>query len=425
MVAYMRIMFVACMLLAVACRFDTSGQPIDDPNAPDGAVTDGPMTSDGMAIPDATPGPDACADPVQCQGWWDVSYQYRQPLAVSVGGSPPMKGYAGYTVRLTGFDTTGLISELRMLADCGDLRIVRQPDLGDPGTWTELSRNVLGCNTDATEVHFMAAADIADNGTDDAYYMYYGHGAAATPAVGTTDVYLWYDDASTDRLASYEHGRIEWWSSGVETVSGWIDSAAYNGNGYYTYSTGNNNIEGYRRAVDERDVYVEAEFMHTGCSNINMRSGLIVRGVIDSGDGGFESADHFYASQRSENSSCGGGYTYDGNIVTTSYVGDVAVSGANPPSITEDAWRKQALAAWGVGPVNLTFWDADTPWTSLGFAPATDVHVSGTDDTYNRDSPGFAGIWLSQDAGRFRNLVIRRYTEPEPTVTAGAVEPRI
>ena len=39
----------------------------------------------------------------------------------------------------------------------------------------------------------------------------------------------------------------------------------------------------YRRAIDERDVYAEAEFFHTGCYQLNITTGMIVRGIIASG----------------------------------------------------------------------------------------------------------------------------------------------
>ena len=43
-------------------------------------------------------------------------------------------------------------------------------------------------------------------------------------------------------------------------------------------------------------------------------------------------------------------------------------------------------------------------------------------DASDYQGRGFAGVMTAQDIGRFRNLVIRRYVEPEPTVTIESEE---
>jgi hypothetical protein len=350
--------------------------------------------------------------PFQANAWWDANYSNRQQLTITTGSTAPDKGYQDYTVRLAALDTQTLIAGGQMQADCDDLRVVYY----DGSSWSEVDRHVVNCNSAATEIRFMLQADIADDTIDSSYFIYYGYaGAGAPTAVSTTNVYLWYDDASTNRSGSYVHGRIDAWHG-----TGWDDSLAWNPAGYYTYSNGDNYSSGYRRDVDERDVLIEAEFYHTGCYPVNMTSGVMVRGIIDSGSGGSESSEHYYATNRGHQAACGGGYTHDGDIFKE-FRTTTAVDGADPPAIASNQWRKQALAAFGGATTNLRFWDSDSGWSALGWPDAASLHASGTDGSYT--GRGFAAIMTAQDQARVRNIIIRRYVEDEPVVAVGAVGP--
>ena len=54
--------------------------------------------------------------------------------------------------------------------------------------------------------------------------------------------------------------------------------------------------------------------------------------------------------------------------------------------------------------------------------PASSELVTGTDaDDY--EGQGFAGLWIAQDSGRFRGMLIRRYVTPEPVATLGPETP--
>ena len=260
------------------------------------------------------------------------------------------------------------------------------------------------------------AADIAAGATDDDYYLYYGNPAPATPvpSLSETNVYLWYDDASVDRSASYLRGRIDNWHG-----SGWDDSLAWNAAGYYEYDNGNNFTSGYMRLVGERDVYVEAEFFHTGCYDQNITTGLLVRGVSQGGGSNLNSSNHYFASTRAEFPGAGctaNGYSHDGDIVARNRQ-STEVDGPNPPDVVPNVWRRQGLAAWTIAPTRLAFWDEDSSasWAAPGFPSPANLHVAGTSSA-TIELGGFAGIMTSQDRGRLRNVLIRRYVEPEPLV---------
>ncbi|MEO0997949.1 MAG: hypothetical protein AAFX58_10550, partial [Pseudomonadota bacterium] len=347
--------------------------------------------------------------------WWDPAYAFRQNVVVQTGPNLPDKGYAAYTLRITGFDTASLIAAGEMRGDCRDLRVL----FHDGAAWQERPRHVLGCNGAATDIRFQAGTALPAAAGDDNYYLYYGNPAAAAPSpLTTTNVYLWYDDALADRSGSYVRGRIDPWHG-----SGWDDSLVHDPSGYYRYSNGDNFTSGYRRGVDERDVYIEAEFFHTDCFPINMTSGLVVRGIVQSGSGGSETSNHYYASNRGEfpTAGCGNaaGYGHDGAIMRNQR-NQIAVGGTNPGDIVPNQWRRQALAAWGVNPTALKFWDEDAAaaWAAPAFAGPGNVLNAGTDAT-DVEGRGFVAVMTAQDQARVRNVFVRRYVEPEPGLSVG------
>lgn len=345
--------------------------------------------------------------------WWDTNYLLRFNVNVTTGANLPDNGYNGYTARIPSLDTQSLIAANEMQADCSDLRIVYYNGL----SWQELARHIVGCNTATTDIRFMIAADIPANNGDDNYYLYHDNSVAGgLPPLSTTNVYLWYDDATIDRSGSYIRGRVDNWHG-----NGWDNSLAWNAAGYYTYNNGDNFTSGYRRPIAERDVYVEAEFFHSGCYPLNITTGVLVRGIINSGSNGNENSNHYYASNRGEFPNGGtpctaGGYSHDGDIVKTQRT-VTAVNGPNPGDVVANAWRRQGLAAWLTSPTNLAFWDEDITanWAAIGYPNGSNLQVSGT-DTNDNPGRGFAAVMTAQDNGRFRNVLMRRYIDPEPAL---------
>jgi uncharacterized repeat protein (TIGR01451 family) len=353
--------------------------------------------------------------------WWDSNYLRRYNIDVGTGSNTPDKGYVGYTTRISFIDTQALIAAGQMQADCSDLRVTYYNGLG----WQELPRHVIGCNTASTDIRFALVTDIAASGNDDNYYLYHDNSSpSAVPAMTATNVYLWYDDASIDRSASYIRGRIDNWHG-----NGWDNSLAWNTGGYYTYDNGNDSTSGYRRDIDERDVFAEAEFYHTACYQNNMTTGMLLRGIIQNGSLGSEGSNHYYASNRAESpAGCdANGYSHDGDVVTGNRP-TTAINGANPPDIAVNIWRRQALATWRTNPTNASFWDEDNSanWAALGFPGGANLHVNGT-DANDDEGRGFAAVMTAQDQGRIRNILFRRYTAPEPVtvLTAESQPPAI
>lgn len=342
--------------------------------------------------------------------WWDDAWGARRGLAVTTGPRRPDKGYAGYTVRLSPLDTEALMAGGLLASNCNDLRVATW----DGSAWTERAHHLIGCGTSAAELRFALPVDLNDNETWRDAFLYYDNPSASPPApLATTDVYLWWDDGSGDRAADYDHGRMDAW-----LASGHDDSLAWNQSGYYEYATGDDTQSSYRRPVDERDVLVEAEWMHTGCWTNNMQSAVCARGIIESGSGASEAANHYYCTTRAQNPDCNNNDQgiYDGDIVKTDNETIALQGDSDPPPIVTDQWRKQALAVFATQPAELRFWDSDDGWPALAFPPSSQMQASGS-DANDYAGRGFAGVMTAQDAARLRNIVIRRYTEPEPTVT--------
>lgn len=345
--------------------------------------------------------------------WWDPAWGHRRALVVTTGTVHPDKGYAAYTVRLevAASTLTGLA------ASCDDLRVVRW----DGTQWTELARHVLGCGTPTIDLRFALPIELADGATWREAFLYYDHPAPPAPARADGGaVYLWWDPATTDRSGDYTRGRMDAWLS-----SGHDNSLAWNSAGYYTYNTGDDSQSSYRRTVDERDVLVETSWFHTGCYPFNMQSGVCARGIIASGTAGSEQAAHYYCTSRAQNPSCADNDQgiYDGDVVD----GDnetISLQGlTDPPPIVPNQWRAQALAVFGTAPTQLRFWDADAAWASLAMPPAAALQASGV-AANDHPGRGFAGIMTAQDTARVRQLVIRRYVEPEPIVSIEAEQAR-
>jgi hypothetical protein len=339
--------------------------------------------------------------------WWDTSFAHRRQLTVTTGPLHPDKGYAGYTVRLAPFDAHALTG---LAASCDDLRVVAW----DGARWTELVRHLIGCGTEAADLRFALPAEIADGASYRDAYLYYGNPAAGAPAAADgAAVYLWWDPATRDRRTDYVHGRMDAW-----LATRYDDSLSWSGQGYYTYDTTDDSQSSYRRAVDERDVLVAVSLFHTGCYPNNMQTGVCARGIVASGSGATELSDHYYCTSRAQNPSCSNADQgiYDGDIVKTDNEILAFNNPTDPPPIVASQWRTQALGVFGAHPTQLRFWDADAAWPALANPPADALLATGSDATDNAER-GFAGIMTAQDKANLRDLVIRRYVEPEPTVT--------
>jgi cysteine-rich repeat protein len=370
-------------------------------------------TGDGCAQCRVEPGWMCSGSPSRCMRQVEGEFAFRRVMIMHTGNAMPSGGYTGYTLRIAGLDTATAIAQGQLRADCQDLRVV----LESTGMRRDLARHVLRCGEADTEIRFQARTEISRD-EDGVYYLYWGApNIQAAEPLGTDNVYLWYDDGTVDRSSAYTSGRFD------DMFEGWASAASWDPNGYYAFDTGDNYSAGFRPPVDERDVYVEAELMHLGCYPANMTTGVFTRYTTTSTSADFELSDSYYLMVRGYQQLCQGTaamrYAYDGSIVKGSR-STIVIPGGERLPVPLQTWRKVALATWGPTPSYLTGWDADEPWTTPGW-PGMLPTVSGQ-DMASIESSGAVGFVVAQDACYVRNILVRRFIEPEPLVELGPEE---
>jgi hypothetical protein len=378
----------------------------------------GGRTPDVTLATRVTRWPDIAAANVSAP-WWNGAFGLRRHVFIRTGENNPLNGYGGYTVRLTGFDTAALVATGDMQADCDDLRVVYY----DGNVSVEIDREVLACNTVATEVRFSSQTDIGACSVNGDHYVYYDSGAVGTGPSDLTNVYLWHDDGLSDREASYIQGNVDESGHGYDgTGDNWGDTVAWDPAGYYTYDTDDNFVESFRPiGLIERDIYVEYAEYQTGAYEYDMTSGPMVR-WIGSGDPQHEMSDHLYYYEMADSTFLPASpYAFHDDINSDDRWNEVVEYGLLGP-FPPNSWTRIGLASWGINPTNLAAWyDASpTPQSRGGWDAArfSGAH-SAVDDN---EGAGQFGFWIQQDQGRVRNLIARRYILPEPLISLGSEE---
>ncbi|MFO0724441.1 MAG: hypothetical protein U1E65_11695 [Myxococcota bacterium] len=356
---------------------------------------------------DLDAGPSADAGPAEDAGL--PRQAFRRSLRVTTGSVTPDNGWVGYTVRATGLDSAAWILRGALAGDCSDLR-VRFVKADQEGP--ELPRHVVGCGTSSAEIRFALPSGY-DSGSFSLEY-----GAPLTPLPPTmtsSNVYLHYDEAKTDRVASYLHGRFDDWFPNFD------DSLAFDAaEPSYRYDTMDDSISAYRLGLSVRDVYAEAEFVHRACYPTNMVTGLAARVTVNGTVPAEQTSDRFYAGARRSQEGCTA-YPTDLDLVRGSRDGVVVSYEGRASTVPPMIWHREALAVFGSGEVHLALWD-DPPGATPGW-PSGAPKTSGT-DPQGQSRPGDVAIVTAQDSGSLRNILVRRFVLPEPVVDVGAETPR-
>lgn len=325
------------------------------------------------------------------------TWSFTRVITVTVGAVAPFNGYNGYSAQITGFNTATLVTNGKMRADCNDLRIARFA----ANTWTQLDRQVINCNTANTTIWFKLQADIAANGSDATYSLFYGNANAAAPPANLNNVFLAYDNFDADTLNQPPAG----WT--VQANGPWNVVADVGANRILRES--NNaatvrNIIKFNAVTNERDVFVQADVRMTSAAGLESTGCPIGR------VGGAAAADLT-------------AYRSCLQFITV---------GANPDQ------RVSQLAYWNAGTFNslqepLFAWNNGTFYTVGGAffgSPATlRTYVNGVLQAPsivgdgNVTTAGSVGLFVydgDQVNYDFDNFLARRYTEPEPTAVVAA-----
>jgi uncharacterized repeat protein (TIGR01451 family) len=367
-----------------------------------GTLSSSPVPSRPHTQPPLTPAR------VTVQGsTWPAGYSRRRRITITTGPNSPAGGYNGYTVRVTGFDTATEVAQGDIRADGNDLRVFYWNGAG----WLEVPRLVTGFNTADTHVIFKVQTDIAASAADTDHYIFYGNPSAGAPeALSNTNVYLWYDDFSTDPFAA---------GSSRYTRAKAVD---IHGQNYAvpTYDAANLRVRFDTGDNITSDMYVD----NAGFSNTEQDILVAV--------------DHFADLNYPTNAT-------DAIVVRTSAINTTSTHiylhyshGSYPesPAVTWDSWTNgERNSLGGTGP--LTYWpfNVASTWAFAVFGTTAKFWEDGDLDpepwfdaepplltgSTTPPQPGYAGVAPAQSRGWWDNFVVRRYTEPEPT-TGIAVE---
>ena len=327
-----------------------------------------------------------------------ATWSFTRTITVTVGANAPFNGYNGYSAQITGFNTAALILAGKMRSDCNDLTIARFAT----NTWTQLDRQVINCNTASTTIWFKMQADVAANGSDASYSMFYGNANATAPPANLNNVYLAYDNFDSDTVGQPPAG----WT--VQGGGPWNVVADVGANRVLRESNAaanNRNLIHVNAPTNERDVFVQVDVRMTtlaGAESTGCPLGRV------------------------------GGTTTVNMTAYRSCLQFVTV-GANPDQRVSQLayWNagaftslQQPLYAWN----NATFYTVGgaffgSPATLRTFANGVLQAPSIVGDA-NVAAAGSVGLFVYDGDPvnyDFDNFLARRYTEPEP-VTAVAAE---
>ncbi len=337
------------------------------------------------------------------QDWWDINYQFRRQITVLTDINTPYNGYAGYTVEMTMNTISPDIQD-----DGDDLRIV----WWDGSGWQELDRHIIDPDTASTIIRFRLQADIAASSSDDNYYVYYGNAAVGTGPANLENVYLHYNNYSTDRSGEYYIGRLG--------ITNWHGDGNYSppydaGNQRISYNTGDNFVGEWVVAdIDERDVYVEYQIRDSGTYPTNTTPGLLAR--VQWATPG-SSINDFYTASFAQGSYNEAGIGRNSRNALTS-----AYDPTGTKYYSNNTIYRFYFAVWGI---NDTRFKSDFVSDSgqLQWKPGETPYVnSSSTEASDLESSGPVGFLVAQQIGWMDEFMVRRYIEPEPTLSLAAEE---
>jgi outer membrane protein assembly factor BamB len=325
-----------------------------------------------------------------------ATWSFTRTITVTVGANAPFNGYNGYSAQITGFNTAALVAAGKLRSDCNDLRIARFA----ANTWTQLDRQVINCNTANTTIWFKLQADIAANGSDNSYSLFYGNANATAPPANLNNVYLAYDNFDSDTLNQTPAG----WT--VQANGPWNVVADVGANRILRESNaagGNRNVIKFNAVTNERDVWVQADVRMTSAAGLESTGCPIGRvGGAGAADlTAYRSCLQFITNLR---------------VSQLAYWNAGTFASLNQPAFAwNDGTFYTVAGAFFGSPATLKSLVSVAP-----LQPVLQQTIVGDGHVTTAGSVGlfvYNGDPVNYD---FDNFLARRYTEPEPTTVVGA-----
>jgi len=306
-------------------------------------------------------------------------YFYRIPINITERSGSNL---ADYQVLIT-INTQALISAGKMRSDCGDIR------------FTDANRNPLsywiesGCNTTNTKI-WVKVPFIPANGQV-TIYMYYGNPSATSESSGVA-VFEWFDTFDTNTLTNYDHLTGLGWHPIPYSVAGSCT---------FTYDSTNK-----RLSFNCPDNYMSALSPKTNLLPNMTNLAVSLRVLFTAfGDGNAGISIHVRYINIQNNY-----YIALSNAAGESELGrrvggtDTVLAETNFAATTNTVYQLEFRIAGS----RLEYWR-----NSSLVASATDTSIT---------SAGRVLIYPSEASGWIDDVIIRKYTYPEPSVALGNEE---
>jgi len=327
------------------------------------------------------------------RNWWNISYSYRRQITITNNIASTLS--SGYSVLLT-TDTSSLVSSGKMLSNGNDLRIV----YWDGTQNIELDRvNGTAFNSANAKIWFKTPREISAGGFDSNYFVYYGFSGALDPPNNGSNVYVWWDSFSTNSLAKYNLSKwVDIHGNATEYVAPTYDAT----NQRVSFDTGDNYASDmYLIGVNEADALIQVKFW----ADLSYPTDATVALVSRLNNPGTSSTHYYFHFSHGSYTSPGGSYNSwtNGERNTLMY---------NPGSNTYWSFNSvNTLTYAAYGTSHKLWWNEEPDATPL----ASGTHSGITD----------AGRWgwaPAQVRGWVDDILIRKYVEPEPSVSVGSEE---
>jgi hypothetical protein len=317
--------------------------------------------------------------------WWNSRYGFRQRVSIQNESTTDSLS-TEYSVKVL-FDH----STVGALASGNDVRMV----YWNGSEFVEIDRvNESSWRSGSTEIWFKTQADISASGYDNHYYLYYNNIAAESPPADRSTVYLWYDDFSTDTLSNYYTGRF------VDFADDQVGDVTYNA-GDISFVNGDKQDGGILiPSIEESNLLISC--------NVNLISerGDTKGSTFGLGLRWTSSTNANYGFYRSATTTNSPGIhdTTSGELKNN--VGSIANESTTQLAVATDYFFMYAA-----------YNDQHRLWKDTNDTSSANLNGTGFLQT-----TGNPFVQSGEQTGTLDNLLVRKYFEPEPTITLGSEE---
>jgi hypothetical protein len=323
--------------------------------------------------------------------WWNGDYGMRRNLTIEENAAGVLP--AGYSV-VALMNTEDEVIAGTMRSDGNDLRVV----WFDGVSRVELDRHLVAINTTQTEIWFMTQDDI--DTADDRYYLYYDNPAAGAPPA------YWSDSMGAAAQSSRVYLAADHFEDTLVGAfpDGWEGSPDYRVE-----------AEGGNQVLEVNDISTDGDYLFAGRYDWG---DIVIQGRMRAVSTFPSQAYYgFYFRAEAEfdfETAWYGAYDHNTAQVYTMKLSSADATGLSPPI--------QEISSWSVSSVG-------TAWHTYEIRLAGRTAVFFLDDVEQYSWTNTGGMtqgrigvcagYVAAEA-RFDDIIVRRYVEPEPTVSLGS-----